>query len=305
MLSQLAEMPTAGLSAAHRVADTLLVDIDHGRESAMPVISAVALKGGVGKTTLTPMIAGALALSGKRVLGLDNDAQASLSSGMFGPGGVEAMDPAGTIAALYGGLDPLPEQVIRPSGVAGIDVVAGSGAAARYNTPEPHLAPVEVQTCLRSFVTEVRDRYDVVLLDNPPNLCAATWASLIASDFVLVPAVPEDYGSASLSPVFESVRLVTSGPNPRLHLLGLVLTMVQPRLAVHQLYEATLRDLYAGLVFSCRVPLAADIKEAIARRRPVTHTKPKGASSKAFQALVGEMAERIAAHAAAPVGEAA
>jgi len=271
----------------------------------MPVISAVALKGGVGKTTLTHMVAGALALSGRRVLCLDNDPQGSLSSGMFGPGAVEAMDPAGTIAALYAGMDPLPGQVIRPSGVAGIDVVAGSRAAARFNVPEPHEAAAELQACLRSFLAEVAGDYDVCLVDNPPNLCAATWAALVASDHVLVPAVPEDYGSASLSPVFESVRLVASGPNPRLNLLGLVLTMVQPRLAVHQLYEATLRDLYGGLVFASRVPLAADIKEAIARRRPVTHTKPRGASSKAFKALVGEMDGRIAAAAATPVGEAA
>src|SRR3954447_22461559 len=104
----------------------------------MTVISSVALKGGVGKTTLTHHAAGALALAGKRVLCLDNDAQASLSSGIFGPSAVESMDPASTIAALYAGLDPLPEQVIRPSGVAGIDVVAGSKAAGRYNTPEPH-----------------------------------------------------------------------------------------------------------------------------------------------------------------------
>ena len=50
----------------------------------MPIISATALKGGVGKTTLVHHSAGALALSGRRVLAVDNDAQASLSSGMFG-----------------------------------------------------------------------------------------------------------------------------------------------------------------------------------------------------------------------------
>ncbi len=138
----------------------------------MPIISSIALKGGVGKTTLTHHLAGALALAGKRVLCLDNDAQASLSSGIFGPSAVEAMDPVDTIAALYAGLDPLPEQIIRPSGIAGIDVVAGSKAAGRYNTPEPHEAPVEVQLCLRVFLDEIRDQYDVVLLDNPPNLCA-------------------------------------------------------------------------------------------------------------------------------------
>jgi chromosome partitioning protein len=271
----------------------------------MPIISSVALKGGVGKTTLTHHSAGALALAGKRVLCLDNDPQASLSSGIFGPSAVEGMDPAETIAALYAGLDPLPEQIIRPSGIAGIDVVAGSKAAGRYNTPEPHEAPVEVQSCLRTFLDEVRSRYDVVLIDNPPNLCVASWGALIASDHLIVAVVPEDYGSASLSPVFESVALVQSGPNPRLNLLGLVLSMVQPRLAVHQMYEQTLRDLHGGGIFTTRIPLAADIKEAISRRRPITHYKPRGASSKVFKALVDEMFARIEAHGSAWNQEAA
>src|SRR3954468_7737996 len=118
----------------------------------MPIISSIALKGGVGKTTLTHHLAGALAASGRRVLALDNDAQGSLSSGIFGPSAVEAMDPAETIAALYAGMDPLPEQVIRPSGIVGLDVIAGSRAAGRFNTPEPHEAPVDVQVCLREFL---------------------------------------------------------------------------------------------------------------------------------------------------------
>jgi chromosome partitioning protein len=271
----------------------------------MVIISAVALKGGVGKTTLTHMAAGALALSGRRVLCVDNDPQGSLGSGMFGVASVEGMDSASTVTALYAGLDPLPEQIIRASGVPGIDVIAGSKAAGRFNIPEPQEAPAEVQTCLRSFLAEVRDQYDVVLIDNPPNLCAATWASLIASDYLLVPAVPEDYGSASLSPVFESVALVQSGPNPRLHMLGLVLTMVQPRLAVHQLYEQTLRGLHGSGVYETRIPLAADIKEAIARRQPVTHYKPRGASAKAFKAMAEETFARIAARDAAGNLEAA
>jgi chromosome partitioning protein len=259
----------------------------------MPIISSIALKGGVGKTTLTHHSAGAMALAGKRLLCLDNDPQASLSSGIFGPSVVETMDPAETIAALYADLDPLPDQIIRSSGLAGIDIVAGSKAAGRYNTPEPHEAPVNIQVCLRGFLDEVRDRYDVILIDNPPNLCAASWAALIASDYLIVPVVPEDYGSASLSPFFESIQLVRSGPNPGLNLLGLVLSMVQPRLAVHQVYEQTLRDLHGEGIFSTRIPLAADIKEAISQRRPITHYKPRGASSKVFKALADEVFARI------------
>jgi chromosome partitioning protein len=104
--------------------------------------------------------------------------------------------------------------------------------------------------------------------------------------------------------VFESVRLVTSGPNPRLHLLGLVLTMVQPRLAVHVLYEQTLREIHGAGVFATRIPLAADIKEAISARKPITHYKPRGASAKALAALAAEIDTRLAGWAQAE-GEAA
>ncbi|WP_422932132.1 ParA family protein [Singulisphaera sp. PoT] len=259
----------------------------------MSVISSIALKGGVGKTTLTHHLAGVLSGSGKRILLIDNDAQGSLSSGVFGPTAVESMEPSATIAALYGGLDPLPEQVILSTGIERLDIVAGSMAAARFNVPEPHLAPIDVQLCLRNFLDEVRGLYDLVLIDNPPNLNAASWAALIASDHIIVPVIPEDYGAASLSPVFESLALVRSGPNPKLNLLGLVLSMVQPRLTVHQLYEASLREQHGKGVLTSRIPLATDIKEAISQRRPISLYKPKGASTKAFKALAEEMLARM------------
>jgi chromosome partitioning protein len=271
----------------------------------MPIISATALKGGCGKTTLIHHSAGALALTGRRVLAVDNDAQASLSSGMFGAAAVEQMDPASTIAAVYSGLDPLPEQVIRPSGIPGVDVIAGSMAAARFNLPEPYSLPAETQACLRSFLAEIRDQYDVILIDNPPNLQAANWAALVASDFLVVPLTPEDYSSMSLSPVLESIRLVMSGPNPAVAMLGLVLTMVQPRLGVHVAYEGVLRQVHGDGVFSARIPMAADIKEAISQRKAVTHYKPRGASAKVFRALVDELMARVEAHASKTGREAA
>jgi chromosome partitioning protein len=259
----------------------------------MPIISATALKGGCGKTTLVHHAAGALALSGRRVLAVDNDAQSSLSSGMFGAAAVEQMDPASTIAAVYSGMDPLPEQVIRASGIPGVDVIAGSMAAARFNLPEPYASPLEAQTCLRSFLAEVRGQYDVILIDNPPNLQAANWAALVASDFLVVPLTPEDYSSMSLSPVLESIGLVATGPNPSVVMLGLVLTMVQPRLGVHVAYESVLRRIHGDGVFSTRIPMAADIKEAISQRKAVTHYKPRGASARVFKALVEELVARV------------
>jgi chromosome partitioning protein len=261
----------------------------------MPVISLLNQKGGVGKTSTTHHLAGTLVQMGKRVLLVDNDPQASLSQGFWGPVATAELDPAATVAALYSGLDPFPEQVIRPSGVVGIDVVPGSKAATDYNVPRPYDAPPEAQGCIRALLTEVRDRYDLVLIDCPPNLHLCSWAALVASDHLIVPLQPEDYGAQGLGPVQESVDLVAGGPNPALHLLGFLLTMYNARLAIHKLYEQLLREQYGSAVFEARVPYAADFKEAIARRQAIGQYKPRGSSAKAVRALADELLARLAA----------
>ena len=261
----------------------------------MSVITLMNQKGGVGKTSTTHHLAGTLAQLGRRVLLLDNDPQSSLSQGFWGPDAARALDPAATIAALYAGDDPFPEQVIKPTGIPGIDLVPGSKRATDFNVPRPHRSAPEAQACLREFLSEVRDRYEMTLIDCPPNLHLCSWAALVASDHLIVPLQPEDYGAQGLGPVQESVDLVATGPNPRLHhLLGFLLTMHNPRLAIHKLYETLLREQYGPAVFETRVPYAADFKEAIAQRKPIAQYKPKGASAKAIKALAAELLVRLA-----------
>jgi chromosome partitioning protein len=265
-----------------------------GEEDRMPVIAMLNQKGGVGKTSTCHHLAGTLAASGERCLLVDNDPQASLTQGFWGPIATSELPAAATIAALYAGLDPYPEQVIRPTGITGIDLLPGSRHATRYNVPEPHQAETGMQLALRTFLAEVRERYDVVLIDNAPNLHLCSWAALVASNHLVVPLQAEDYGAQGLGPVQDSVDLVASGPNPDLSLLGFLLTMFNARLAIHKLYETTLRAQYGALVFETRIPYAADYKEAIAQRRPIVQYKPRGASAKAIQALAVELTARLA-----------
>lgn len=272
----------------------------------MPVIAALNQKGGVGKTSTCHHLAGTLAQMGRRVLLLDNDPQASLTQGFWGPVATAGLAPSATIAALYAGDEPFPEQVIRPTGVEGIDIVPGSKAATDHNVPRPHEAGWAAQTCLRSFLDEAKAGYDLVLIDCCPNLHLASWAALVAADSLLVPLQAEDYGAQGLGPVQESVGLVTAGPNPGLSLLGFLITMFNPRLAIHKLYDSLLRERYGAAVFETRVPYAADYKEAIAQRLPIARYRPRGAAAKAMKALADELLARLAdAPSIAPRQEAA
>jgi len=261
----------------------------------MAVVVMLNQKGGVGKTSTCHHLAGTVALAGRRVLLVDNDPQASLTQGFFGPQATRQFAPAETIAALYAGDEPFPEQVIRPTGFAGIDLVPGSKYATEHNVPMPHRAPRELQTCLREFLDDdLRRRYDLVLIDCPPNLHLCSWAALVASEHLIVPLQPEDYGAQGIIEVQESIDMVRAGANPALGLLGYLLTMFNPRLSIHQMYEKLLRELYGDDVFATKVPIAADYKEAIAGRKPIALHKPKGASAKVVKALAEEVDRRLA-----------
>jgi chromosome partitioning protein len=261
----------------------------------LAVLTMLNQKGGVGKTSTCHHLAGTLALMGRRVLLVDNDPQSSLTQGLWGPSVALSVDPAETIAAVYSG-EAFAERIIKPSGVAGVDLVPGSVRSTRHNVPVPYEADWDSQVCLRSFLDEVRDGYDLVMIDCPPNLHLCSWAALVASDFLLIPTQPEDYGAQGLADVRASAAMVQAGPNPGLKLLGYLLTMVSPRRTVHQLYEERLRAAYGADVFEARIPEAADFVEAIARRLPIAMHKPKGASAKSVAALAAEMERRIHSH---------
>ena len=259
----------------------------------MPVITLLNQKGGVGKTSTTHHLGGTLALKGRRVLLVDNDPQASLTQGLWGPHATLTLDPATTIAAIYRGDRPLPEHVIQPTGIANIDLLPGSEHATSYNIPDPHRADSQGQNCLRELLTDIRDSYDLILIDCPPNLHLCSFAALVASDYVLVPLQPEDYGAQGIIAVQRSISLVQDGPNPGLAILGFLITMVQPRRTVHQLYEERLRAAYGPDVFETRIPEAADYVEAIARRLPIAQYKPKSAAAKTIKALAEELEARL------------
>jgi chromosome partitioning protein len=259
----------------------------------MPVITALNQKGGVGKTSTCYHLAGTLAQSGRRVLLVDNDPQASLTQGFLGPQVTRQLDPAETIAAVYQ-QGAVPDQVLRATGIPNVELLAGSRLAASFNVPDPHRADWPLQVALREFLAEVLDRYDTVMIDCPPNLHLASWASLVASDALIVPLQPEDFGAQGIADVQDSIDRVVAGPNPDLKLLGFLITMSNNRLAVHKGFEQLLRSLYGAAVFATTIPISTDFKESIVQRKPVALYKPRGAAAKVMKALAEEITARLA-----------
>jgi len=263
-------------------------------------IAMLNRKGGCGKTSTCHHLAGAFAKEGRRVLLVDMDPQASLTQGLFGPQVTEGLDPRTTAAGLFDDRsDPDPDELIRSTNFEGISIVAGSNDLDNYNIPRPQETG-DLQLTLRQFLRESADRYDVALIDCPPNLSLCSWTALLAANSVVVPVQAEDYGAQGIVYIQRAFDAALAYHNPRLRLAGYLVTMFNKSLGIHSAYNHQLRTLYGAQVFEATVPLAKDFKEAVAARQPVSFYKPRSAAAKAIQAVAEELIARADAASSQP-----
>lgn len=251
-------------------------------------------KGGCGKSTTALNLGGESARRLNRTLLIDCDPQASLSQSIkpFGSRLIEELHPARSVVALFDDhLNPDPEVVVHGTDFEHIDIVPACDALTRFNYPDPTEHGF-LQDSLTQFITEVADDYDVVVIDTPPNLQMLTYASLVAADYCITPVSPEDFASQGIRAVRQFVELAQSSRNSELRWMGILLSMVQPRLGIHQVYEQVLRDSYSGYVLDCRIELASVYKECVAHKSPTTLMKPNVKAGKAVAALFDEVIER-------------
>jgi len=169
------------------------------------VISVVNFKGGSGKTTTAAHLAQHLALKGHRVLAIDLDPQASLTA-------LHGIQPElDSVLSLYEALRYDEErcsirEIIRSTNFPNLDIVPASLDLQEYEYDTPVALTSKDPSEGRTFFTrisnalkEVDDRYDVVVIDCPPQLGYLTLTALTASSSVLVTVHPQMLDVMSMS----------------------------------------------------------------------------------------------------------
>ncbi|RWE18904.1 MAG: plasmid partitioning protein RepA [Mesorhizobium sp.] len=172
---------------------------------AIQIISVVNFKGGSGKTTTAAHLAQHLALTGHRVLAIDLDPQASLSA-LHGIQPELDKNPSLYEALRYDEERKSIKDVIRRTNFPGLDIVPANLelqeyeyetplAASNKNNPEGRMFFTRITLALK----EVDDRYDVVVIDCPPQLGYLTLTALAASTSVLITVHPQMLDIMSMS----------------------------------------------------------------------------------------------------------
>lgn len=223
----------------------------------LQIISVANFKGGSAKTTTSLYLAQGLALRGFRVLAIDLDPQASLSS-MFG------LQPEFDIAenaTLYGAIRyddqrvPM-RDVIRPTYFDGISIVPGNLELMEFEhqTPrhmmETRSRPEEIFfRRIAKAINEVDEDYDVVVIDCPPQLGFLTMGALNAATGMVVTVHPQMVDVASMSQFLLMTSDLISviedaGGKLDYDFLRFLITRHDPRDVPEQEIVALLRDVF-------------------------------------------------------------
>lgn len=173
----------------------------------LQILAVANFKGGSAKTTTSVHLAHYLALQGYRVLTIDLDPQASMST-MFGAQPEFDVDTNETIyAALrYDEHRKSIKDVIRSTYFAGLDLIPGNIEVMEFEYDTPRVLAMKESSTgsvfferLNEAIREVEDDYDVVILDTPPSLGYLTLASLYAATGLLVTVHPAMMDVASMN----------------------------------------------------------------------------------------------------------
>ena len=240
-------------------------------------ICVVNQKGGVGKTTTAFTLAAALADLGRRVLCVDLDAQANLTTSFgFDPDELEL-----TSADLLTDENVLPEDVILETAIEGVHAIPGDIKLVGVETRIQDV--IMRERILHTKLEPLYDRYHIILFDCPPNLSRITINALVASQEVIVPIETQSYSIKAISDLTSTFELLKR----KLHhdlLVWILPTKVDRRMRLAGDILDALDEAFRGSILD-PIHVDSNLIRAPMLCEPVTRAFPNSRSSLEYARL--------------------
>lgn len=235
-------------------------------------------KGGVGKTTTTINLGGALQQKGYKVLLIDLDGQANLTESM----GLSAELPQ-TIYGAIKGEYPLPIYQHKD----GMSVVPSCLDLSAVETELINEAGREL--ILAHLIKESKDKYDYILIDCPPSLSLLTLNALTASDQLIIPVQAQYLAMRGMAKLMQVVSKVQQRLNSDLKIAGVLITQYDGRKNLNKSVSELVQETFQGKVFSTHIRNAIALAEAPTQGQDIFHYAPKSAGAEDYESVCNEL----------------
>ena len=242
-------------------------------------------KGGVAKTTTTLNLGVAFGEMGYRVLLVDLDPQGNLTMS-------QGLNPDSIERSMFDVLVhkvPLSDIIHKREvdlAVSSIDLAGAELALA---------AMIGRERALEKAFVEVRDKYDIILVDTPPSLSLLTINAFVAATGVIVPVQCEYLSLRGLVQLENTLAMVRENLNPRVAVEGIVATMFDGRTLHAREAIEILEENFGDLVYKTRIRKTVRYAEAPVKGSSVLKYDPTGSAAEAYRDLAKEIRAKEAA----------
>lgn len=250
----------------------------------MKRIAVSSFKGGTAKTSTALHIGAGLArFHKKKVLLIDFDAQANLTTGLgFDP------DAQDSMATVLQGQKKIEEVIVQTS-VKNLDLIPADTWLERVEVTGALAADRYSHERLREILNPLK--YDAIIIDTPPSLCWLTESALIASHYSLVCATPEFYSVKGLQRLSEFLENISQRHS--LDVLGVILSFWNPRGKSNKEFLDVVDSTFPGKVLLNKIRRDIAISEATIYGKPIFEVSPKSRGAEDYKALTAELLKRM------------
>ncbi|HEX9372410.1 MAG TPA: ParA family protein [Roseiflexaceae bacterium] len=256
------------------------------RDLQSPIVALANQKGGVGKTTTAVNLAGELARRGQRVLLIDGDPQGNATTSL----GISKRDLRVTTYDVVMGMVDAGD-AIRSTGRERFDLIPASEHLAGAMVELTALEDREWR--LAEALKQLDRTYDYLLIDCPPSLGLLTLNALCAAGSVLIALQCEYLALEGLAQLKGTIDRVQQHLNPRLSILGVVMTMYDGRTNLAQQVVEEVRRHFPHRIFNTLIPRSVRVSEAPSYGQLIAEYDPHSRAAQAYSLLTDEVVRRM------------